>query len=99
MSLLPSLAEEWFVRDALAELDAVCPVCRARLLSVLNHLSPGPSAAFAEVFRLSQAIRVQRFMAGNFDAGRRTDDWESLRLLMSIHAGISVSLALLREQS
>lgn len=94
----PSLAEQWFVDDAVLAISRLCPLCRAKFQEELRLFHADDRAAFHEIYRQSRAIRVMRVMQDDIPAARKIDDWEVLRVLRTIRGMIGLGAAVFAEQ-
>lgn len=81
----PSLAERWFIDDAVDEIGRLCPMCRDRLRTELRLFGTDDRSALHEIYIQSRAIRVTQFS--------HCDNWEALRVISTIGDLIEFSKA------
>lgn len=94
MNRKPSLAEQWFVEDALDAYDEM-PSWKRDLVSLFDA---DPATAFSEIYKQSRAIRVKHGFAKRFDAAKKTTDWAALELMETIMAMTIMAQRTLEEQ-
>lgn len=95
----PCLAEQWFVEDAIRDIQGLCPMCRTEFETRwLRLFGPTNEQALSNIYRQSRAIRVGAVMDNRLGHAARTDNWSALGLLQTIDAMIRMSADVLMQQ-
>lgn len=87
----PSLREQWFIEDALRDLNGLCPVCRGAAEKEILLFGPSLNHALSEIYSASRRIRVRAGLDGR-DC-RHMTDWEAAIVMRSIAGLTAMSVA------